>query len=89
MTAPNAPPDVLWLIATGNFADGWRFHGPFATADLAVEFAERNIARGEWCIAQMEFDEPGSGLTFAEPPCEDCDNGPFARCAIHAPEPEP
>ena len=48
----------MFAIATGNVADGFKFIGPFATADEANEYADDlRPMRDPWWIVPMEKPE--------------------------------
>lgn len=46
----------MFIVISGNFADGFRFHGPFDSFDLAAESDEASIP-GSW-IATLTFPNP-------------------------------
>lgn len=45
----------MWIVGDGNPVDGYDFYGPFALADIALEFA--GDITGEYFIAELT--DPG------------------------------
>lgn len=53
----------MHIVVAGNIADGFTFYGPFATADEAIEQADRNLDC-EWVAVPISaITEPAHELS--------------------------
>jgi hypothetical protein len=41
----------MFVVIEGNIIDGMRIHGPFASAEEANEWADREVKTDWWCAA--------------------------------------
>jgi hypothetical protein len=46
--------DSPHIIIAGNIFDGMQFYGPFADAEEAIEWAERELRQVEWLFASLQ-----------------------------------
>ena len=49
MTSPNRP----HIIVTGNVVEGFEFYGPFRSREGAIQSAELEFDRQEWCACSV------------------------------------
>lgn len=48
----------MWIVVAGNIADGMSFHGPFATAEEANEWADIACRHEDWIVVNVKEPKP-------------------------------